>query len=113
MWHISHSLLETHSLAKQFLYDIKQKNKGKASVVGLYGDLGSGKTTFTKAIAGELGVKETVTSPTFIIQKKYKLPENARYSTLTHIDAYRLESSHELAVLGWEDLKKEKGALMM
>ena len=58
----------------------------KGDVVGLEGDLGSGKTTFTKFLAKHLGISETVNSPTFTILKIYqgKLP-------MYHIDVYRLE----------------------
>ncbi|MBU5595351.1 tRNA (adenosine(37)-N6)-threonylcarbamoyltransferase complex ATPase subunit type 1 TsaE [Amphibacillus sp. MSJ-3] len=59
-------------------------------VVTLTGDLGAGKTTFTKGIGEALGVKRTINSPTFTIVKSYQglLP-------LHHIDAYRLENSEE------------------
>ena len=59
-------------------------------VITLEGELGTGKTTFTKGIAHGLGVKRMVTSPTFTIVKEYegKLP-------LYHMDAYRLEHSEE------------------
>lgn len=59
-------------------------------VLTLEGDLGAGKTTFTKGIAKGLGVKRTVNSPTFTIVKEYegRLP-------LYHMDVYRLEDSDE------------------
>lgn len=59
-------------------------------VLTLEGDLGAGKTTFTKGLAKGLGVKRTVNSPTFTIVKEYqgRLP-------LYHMDVYRLESSEE------------------
>lgn len=78
-----------------------------ATVVALYGDLGAGKTTLTKALARVLGVGETVTSPTFVIEKIYRLdPKKTtqHFTRLIHIDAYRLESGHELIELGWEDI---------
>lgn len=56
------------------------------NVICLYGDLGSGKTTFTKAFAKKLGIKERVISPTYILIRKYELNERIFY----HIDAYRL-----------------------
>lgn len=59
-------------------------------VVTLEGQLGTGKTTFTKGIAQGLGVKEMITSPTFTIVKEY----NGRVP-LYHMDAYRLEHSEE------------------
>lgn len=67
-------------------------------VLLLNGDLAAGKTTFTKYLAGYLGVKSVVNSPTFNIMKEYKYPNGKLY----HIDAYRLEDSDE--DLGFEDI---------
>lgn len=90
---------EMKRIAVDFVKSLSPKEK--AVVVGLKGDLGSGKTTFAQYVAGILGVKETVTSPTFVIQKKYPLSEQ-KFKNLVHIDAYRLEDSHELEVLRWK-----------
>ena len=59
-------------------------------VIALEGDLGAGKTTFTKGLAIGLGIKKTVSSPTFTIIKEYqgKLP-------LYHMDVYRVQDSFE------------------
>jgi len=81
-------------------------------VIGLYGDLGAGKTTFTQELAKKLGVREHVTSPTFVIEKSYLLTSDISKKTtipfkkMVHIDAYRLNSPHELEVLGWQELIK-------
>ncbi len=77
-----------------------------ATILGLSGDLGAGKTTFTQQLAGLLGVKEDVTSPTFVIEKVYNLPEPTLYGfkKLIHIDAYRLDSGAELLSLGFKEL---------
>lgn len=80
-----------------------------ATIVALSGDLGVGKTTLSQAIARELGVKENVISPTFVIMKTYEIKAgqnspSGNFARLVHIDAYRLNSSHELTVLGWHDL---------
>ncbi|MBU1144424.1 MAG: tRNA (adenosine(37)-N6)-threonylcarbamoyltransferase complex ATPase subunit type 1 TsaE [Firmicutes bacterium] len=77
------SLLEMDEFAHKISFYIS-----KGFIIGLKGDLGSGKTTFTKYLAFYLGVHETVNSPTFTILKIYqgKLP-------VYHIDAYRLENS--------------------
>ncbi len=68
-----------------------------ADVLTLEGDLGAGKTTFTKSIAKGLGITRTVNSPTFTILKQYegRLP-------LNHLDVYRLADSDE--DLGWDEL---------
>lgn len=80
------SVEETSSIALKLGQVIKEH-----TVILLTGDLGAGKTTFTKGIAKGLGVKEIVNSPTFTILKEYhsgRLP-------LYHFDAYRLEDGYE------------------
>ena len=84
-----------------------------ASVLALQGDLGVGKTSLTKAIARVLGIEDHVTSPTFVIMKSYPIPPPHQFSTLTHIDAYRIESDDELRVLGFEELLREPKRLMV
>ena len=102
---ISKSLGETEKIAREFLAENISKNENSATVVGLYGDLGSGKTAFTQAVAKCLGVKEAVTSPTFVIEKIYKL-DHKNFEHLIHIDSYRLKSGDELLHLGWEEIAK-------
>lgn len=75
----------------------------QAIVLALSGDLGAGKTAFTKELASVLGVVDVVTSPTFVIEKIYKL-SGGQFEHLIHIDAYRLEKSEELAHLGFQDI---------
>ena len=80
--------------------------------VALSGDLGAGKTTLVQAIARELGVTETVTSPTFVVMKQYKLARS-RFVTLVHIDAYRIEDEEELDVLHVRDLFEDSANLVV
>lgn len=75
----------------------------EASILTLSGDLGAGKTTFTQALAGVLGVKGRVTSPTFGIMRSYDTADET-FTTLIHIDAYRLEGNKDMEALGWENL---------
>ena len=84
----------------------------RAVVVGLYGNLGAGKTTLTQSIATALGVVDTVTSPTFVIEKIYELT-NRKFTHLIHIDAYRLEKSKELLHLGWKDIISDPHNLIL
>ena len=60
------------------------------SVIELIGDVGAGKTTFTRGLAEGLGIKEPVTSPSFTISKRYAFTKNGQPSTLIHYDFYRL-----------------------
>jgi tRNA threonylcarbamoyladenosine biosynthesis protein TsaE len=101
MKYLSNSLETTAKKAEEFVATLAPNSK--ATVVGLYGDLGSGKTTFTQAVAKILGVTGTVTSPTFIIEKIYHLSQK-NFKHLIHIDAYRLEKSEELTKLGWQEI---------
>ena len=69
------------------------------SVLAYRGDLGAGKTAFTRGLARGLGCKEIVTSPTYTIVNEYlggRIP-------LFHFDMYRLRSSDDLFDIGWED----------
>jgi|TARA_Y100000310_G_scaffold122869_2_gene121622 tRNA threonylcarbamoyladenosine biosynthesis protein TsaE len=93
----------TQDVARQFVKTLSdEKRMKKALVVGLYGELGAGKTTFVQEVALSLGITQSVTSPTFVIQKVYKLT-NQPFKHLVHIDAYRLESSEELKAIGWNE----------
>jgi len=78
-------------------------DENTAFVVGLYGNLGSGKTTFTKHLAKALNIPETITSPTFVIQKNFNI-DLGRFKKLFHFDMYRLESEDELRTLCWQEV---------
>ncbi len=82
---------------------IKEEGKS-AKVIGLVGNLGTGKTTFIQAFAKALEVKENVLSPTFVIEKIYRLKDQGNFSHLIHIDAYRLSDPKELESLGWDEI---------
>lgn len=75
-----------------------------AVLVTLSGELGAGKTSFAQGIARELGVTEPITSPTFVLEKIYDLPEGKRFEQLVHIDAYRLEDEKSLVPLNFAEL---------
>ena len=75
------------------------------TVLAYLGDLGAGKTAFTRGLARGLGCRETVTSPTYTIVNEYlggRLP-------LFHFDMYRLTSSDDLWDIGWEDYLDRQG----
>ncbi len=78
-------------------------------VVGLSGELGAGKTTLVRAIAGALGVTQPVTSPTFALVHRYDGPG----VTVYHVDAYRLRQDDEARDLGFEDMLADPGAVVL
>lgn len=84
-----------------------------ATLITLSGELGAGKTAFTKAFAKALGVEDHVTSPTFVLEKIYALPEGGSFARLVHIDAYRLKDASELAALGFDELMADSRTLIV
>ncbi len=95
MKHQTSSEKETLKFAKEYT----RKLKG-GEVVGLIGDLGAGKTVFTKGLAIGLGIKNTITSPTFVLMKVYPVKKHKQIKQFVHIDAYRLKSAKDLEVIG-------------
>ncbi|MCX6806745.1 MAG: tRNA (adenosine(37)-N6)-threonylcarbamoyltransferase complex ATPase subunit type 1 TsaE [Candidatus Berkelbacteria bacterium] len=100
---ISKSELKT----QQFSQKLAKKLKG-GEIIGLSGDLGSGKTTFAKGLAKGLGIKETITSPTFVLVKIYPLTSSLKPLSLVHIDLYRLKNIKDIKELGLEDYLKKQ-----
>jgi len=74
-------------------------------IVLLAGDLGAGKTAFTKGVASGLGVQEDITSPTFSLMNMYNVAQKQEQDihTLVHIDTYRIKKEQELVQIGAED----------
>ena len=89
-------------LAQKTLEYLNSQNHGRAKVVLLEGDLGSGKTTFTQALAKELGVEEPIQSPTFVLKRSYLSP-HANFKKLVHVDAYRFNDPKEARTLRLSD----------
>ena len=104
MKYISNSEKDTYKLAKMF----KEKLHG-GEVVVLNGDLGAGKTTFTKGLCKALGVTENVTSPTFTLMNIYK---SGRLN-LYHFDMYRIEDESEALELGLDEFFNSNGVCMI
>jgi tRNA threonylcarbamoyladenosine biosynthesis protein TsaE len=99
-----HSLSDTSLFAEDFMRFLfeREKNRATATIIALSGDLGVGKTTFTQIMGNLLGVSENITSPTFVLQRIYKLKENSFWDYFIHIDAYRLEGGKDMEALQWE-----------
>jgi len=114
MKYLSKSVAETNQAALDFVNKLKDIKASKAVVAGLFGDLGSGKTTFTQAVGEILGVKEVMTSPTFVIEKRYDLDGSFGFKKLIHIDAYRLDSDGEILNLNFqEDLNNPDNLILI
>lgn len=78
----------------------------KAVIFALEGPLGAGKTTFVKVLARKMGVKEEITSPSFILNVQYPIP-GVRYR-LEHIDVWKVERPEEIVQVGLAQMVKDK-----
>ncbi len=78
-------------------------------VIAIAGELGAGKTTLVRAIAGGLGVREPVTSPTFALVHRYQ----GAAATVYHVDGYRLRRPADAADLGLDDMLAEPDSVVM
>lgn len=105
------TLAELEREAAQFIEELAPQ-EGGAAFITLSGELGAGKTAFAKAVAKALGVEETVNSPTFVLEKIYKL-SGGHFKNLIHLDAYRLESGSDLAPLGFDEIVKDTRNLIL
>ena len=97
------SELETEALGTRLGAQLKP-----GTLIAYYGDLGAGKTAFTRGLARGLGIGDRITSPTYTIVNEYpgEIP-------LFHFDMYRLESSDDLFDIGWEDYLARGGVIAM
>ena len=96
----THSADETQALGQKL-----DSRLAPGDVIAYFGDLGAGKTAFTRGLAQGLGITDPVTSPTYTIVNEYlsgRIP-------LFHFDMYRLSSSDELFDIGWEDYLSRGG----
>ena len=99
MEHLSHSETETEAAGQALAAKLRP-----GDVVAYRGDLGAGKTAFTRGLARGLGCHGRVTSPTFTIVNEYEGP-----TPLFHFDLYRLGGEEELWDIGWEDYLARNG----
>lgn len=95
---LSRSSKETLAIGKKFGRALKG-----GEVVSLYGNLGSGKTTFTKGFAKGFGVKKNINSPTFVIFSNHKIP-GKKNNFFYHFDLYRIKNNRELEELGFAEI---------
>lgn len=102
---ITNNFQETQDLGFTFA----KKLRG-GEVLALYGDLGSGKTTFMQGLSKGLGITKNIISPTFIIMRMYKTGlkiNEVRLNNLYHVDLYRIESENDVESLGLLELMNQ------
>ena len=103
---MSRSEKDTHDIATKFLKKLPKKK----NYICLFGDLGSGKTVFTKGLAKSLGIENySVKSPTYTLIREYIYPEGKLY----HIDLYRLEAPDEVLFEQIAELANEENSLII
>lgn len=85
---------ETRKTAQLLAKEIQKSRR--SAVIGLVGELGAGKTTFIQAFAKGLGIKNKITSPSFVLMKKYR--------NLYHIDCYRIKSYKDILALDFQEI---------
>jgi tRNA threonylcarbamoyladenosine biosynthesis protein TsaE len=101
----------TGTIAKALAEEVlNTKPSKKALVIGLFGDLGAGKTTFTKAFVRALGMRKKIISPTFILMRNF--PIKGPYHKVYHIDAYRVNEKG-LRQLGLKDIINDSGNIVI
>lgn len=89
------SIEKIHDAAKEFI-----RNMGEGTVFAMYGSMGAGKTTFTKAVCECLGVTDVINSPTFAIVNEYRSESS---ELIYHFDFYRIKKLEEVYDMGYED----------
>lgn len=105
---------QIRSAAREFIEKVLPEH----SVIAFYGAMGAGKTTFIKALCEELGVTDTVTSPTFALVNEYSIEEGEtrieeHFSKVFHFDFYRIKRLEEVYDMGYEDYFYQKNALCL
>jgi tRNA threonylcarbamoyladenosine biosynthesis protein TsaE len=103
---ISNSPEET----KKFAWQIFEKLAGRR-VLALYGELGSGKTSFVQGLAEKLGIEKRVLSPTFVFLRSYPL-KNQKFKTFHHLDLYRANNLKDALSTGIEEILEEENSLI-
>lgn len=106
---ITNTFEETQKLGEVFA-----KQVAPGDVLLLYGDLGSGKTTFTQGVAKGLGIKKRIISPTFVIVRTYRIMNyELGIMNMYHIDLYRTETFGDLKSIGIKELLHDKEAIVV
>lgn len=94
---------ELKEVAHVLAQTLSEKASARAPVIALHGDLGSGKTTFSKAFIKGLGSRARVLSPTFVLMKRHMI-KTPHHKNIYHFDWYRLTNAKEIRELGWKEM---------
>lgn len=97
------SLEDTRKIAKELMPLIKNK------IIFLEGEVGAGKTTFTKYLVEAFGLSDEAYSPTFSIENRYDTPNGL----IIHFDLYRLKNDEELDMIGFSETINEKATILI
>jgi len=98
---VTKGALETQAFAKEIAKTVKN-----GAIVALYGDLGSGKTTFVQGLAAGLGIHQRIVSPTFIIMRSYD-------KNFYHVDLYRTETEKDIEGLGLPEIMEDSESIVV
>ena len=101
---------ETARLGQEMGNRIRRR-RGHAPAFCLYGELGSGKTTFAQGFAKGLGITTRLLSPTFIIVRRYPIPRQTGF--LYHIDLYRMEGEKDFLGLGLQEIFADPDSIVL
>lgn len=109
---ITQSAAQTQKLGEAFGNSfLTGEDSGTARILCLWGELGSGKTTFVQGLAKGLGITSRLLSPTFIIVRCHDIPKTT--GVLYHLDLYRIVSSENVAGVGFTDMIREPESLVV
>lgn len=109
---------ETQTVARILAQETCFIQSRRAVVLGLIGELGTGKTAFVQGFARALGIKERVLSPTFVLMKVYRIPSKLKvqsvpFKHLAHLDCYRITSGRDLIRLGLKDILEDPRMIVL
>ncbi|HET7099494.1 MAG TPA: L-threonylcarbamoyladenylate synthase [Patescibacteria group bacterium] len=107
---LSRSEENTQNIGKELWQKYERYSGRRAIIFALEGEMGAGKTQFTKGLARAMGIKEIITSPTFSLVEEYKVP-NSKFE-LEHFDAWRLSDSTEMEALGLIKMIENKNMII-
>jgi tRNA threonylcarbamoyladenosine biosynthesis protein TsaE len=101
---ITKTFKETQKIGEKLASDI-----GEGVIIALYGDLGSGKTTFVQGLAKGLGIEKRLISPTFIILRTYQIKikdQKSKIGKFYHVDLYRIHNEDDIRGIGLDEIIK-------